>query len=134
MKTDALFYELFRHWPGVALQLAGLDPARADAYEFRSEEIKQTAFRLDGILAPQEDSDDPWLFLEVQFQPDDSLYRRLFAEIFLYLHRLPNPRPWRALVIYPTAQTERIPTGYVSLLQVPEIQRKYRLIQPDRAR
>jgi len=23
MKTDALFYELFRRWPGVALQLAG---------------------------------------------------------------------------------------------------------------
>lgn len=31
MKTDALFYELFRHWPGVALQLAGLDPCRAGA-------------------------------------------------------------------------------------------------------
>jgi len=107
MKTDALFYELFRHWPGVALQLAGLDPSRAHAYEVRSEEIKQTAFRLDGILAPSEDSDDPWLFLEVQFQPDDSLYRRFFAEIFLYLHRLPKPRPWRALVIYPSAQAER---------------------------
>ena len=123
MKTDSLFYELFRRWPGVALDLAGLDPSRADAYEFRSEEIKQTAFRLDGILAPPESSDDPWLFLEVQFQPDDSLYRRLFAEIFLYLHRLPTPRPWRALIIYPTAQTERIPTGYASLLQLPEIQR-----------
>jgi len=123
MKTDSLFYELFRRWPGVALELAGLDPERSAHYEFRSEEIKQTAFRLDGILAPREDSDEPWLFLEVQFQPDDSLYRRLFAEIFLYLHRLPKPKEWRALVIYPTAQTERIPAGYTSLLQLPEIHR-----------
>ena len=61
--------------------------------------------------------------MEVKFQPDDSLYPRLFAEIFLYLHRLPNPRSWRTLVIYPTAQTERIPIGYASLLQLPEIQR-----------
>ena len=111
MKTDSLFYELFRRWPGVALELAGLDPDRAGSYEFRSEEIKQTAFRLDGILAPREDSDDPWLFLEVQFQPDDTLYRRLFAEIFLYLHRLPTPRAWRALVIYPGAHIERVPVG-----------------------
>jgi conserved hypothetical protein (putative transposase or invertase) len=123
MKTDSLFYELFRRWPGVALQLAGLDPARADGYEFRSEEIKQTAFRLDGVLAPPEDSDDPWLFVEVQFQPDDTLYRRLFAEIFLYLHRLPRPRSWRALVIYPSPHIERIPAGYANLLQLPEIQR-----------
>ena len=123
MKTDSLFYELFRRWPGVALQLAGLDPARADGYEFRSEEIKQTAFRLDGVLAPHENSDDPWLFVEVQFQPDDHLYRRFFAEIFLYLHRLPKPRNWRALVIYPSLHIERIPAGYASLLQLPEVQR-----------
>jgi predicted transposase/invertase (TIGR01784 family) len=123
MKTDSLFYELFRHWHGVALELAGLDPIRADGYEFRSEEIKQTAFRLDGVLAPPEDSHDPWLFVEVQLQPDDALYRRLFAEIFLYLHRLPRPKIWRALVIYPNPQIERIPTGYNNLLQLPEIQR-----------
>ena len=29
MKTDNLFYELFRQWPAVALDLAGLDPAAA---------------------------------------------------------------------------------------------------------
>jgi predicted transposase/invertase (TIGR01784 family) len=123
MKTDSLFYELFRHWPGVALELAGLYPSRADGYEFRSEEIKQTAFRLDGVLAPPENSDDPWLFVEVQFQPDDTLYRRLFAEIFLYLHRLTCPKIWRAQVIYPSPQIERIPAGYDNLLQLLEIQR-----------
>jgi predicted transposase/invertase (TIGR01784 family) len=123
MKTDSLFYELFRRWPALALDLAGLDPAAAPRYVFRAEEIKQTAFRLDGLLAPAEDSDEPWVFVEVQFQPDDGLYRRLFAEIFLYLHRAPKARPWRALVLYPNIGIERVPLGYASLLDLPEVQR-----------
>lgn len=43
MKTDTLFYELFSRSPGVALQLAGLDPSCADAYEFRSEDRRAEA-------------------------------------------------------------------------------------------
>ncbi len=123
MKTDSLFYELFRRWPALALDLAGLEPTAGSRYTFRSEEIKQTAFRLDGVLSPPEDSDEPWVFVEVQFQPDETLYRRLFAEIFLFLHRAPKPRPWRALVIYPHASAEHVPIGYASLLSLPEIQR-----------
>ncbi|MEW6037076.1 MAG: Rpn family recombination-promoting nuclease/putative transposase [Pseudomonadota bacterium] len=123
MKTDTLFHELFRQWPALALDLAGLDPAKADRYSFRSEELKQAAFRLDGVLAPIEDGDDPYVFIEVQFQPDETLYRRLFAEIFLYLQRAPQSCDWRALVLYPSANTERIPRGYASLLSLPEVQR-----------
>ncbi len=107
----------------MALDLAGLDPAMAPFYEFRSEEIKQTAFRLDGVLAPREDGDEPWVFIEVQFHPDENLYRRLFAEIFLFLHRAPKARPWRALILYPDAQVERIPSGYANLLELSEIHR-----------
>jgi len=59
MKTDSLFYELFRRWPGVALDLAGLDPALADQYQFRAEEIKQTALRLDGLLTPRTTATTP---------------------------------------------------------------------------
>lgn len=123
MKTDTLFYEIFRRWPALALDLAGLDPAAAPRYVFRAEEIKQTAFRLDGLLAPPDEGDEPWVFIEVQFQPDESLYRRLFAEIFLFLHRATKPRPWRALILYPEASVERIPLGYASLLGLPEVQR-----------
>lgn len=123
MKTDSLFYELFRRWPALALDLAGLDPKAGPHYIFRAEELKQTAFRLDGVLTPPEDSEEPWVFVEVQFQPDDTLYRRLFAEIFLFLHRAPKTRSWRALVLYPDAQVERIPTGYASLLTLPEMRR-----------
>lgn len=123
MKTDSLFHELFRRWPALALDLAGLDPAAAPRYAFRSEELKQTAPRLDGLLAPDPDSDDPFVFIEVQFQPDESLYRRLFAELFLFLHRAPRPRDWRALVLYPDATVERIPSGYAGLLTLPAVRR-----------
>jgi predicted transposase YdaD len=123
VKTDTLFHELFRQWPAVALDLAGLDPGRAAHYRFRSEELKQAAFRIDGVLSPIEDGDDPHVFIEVQFQPDDTLYRRLFAEIFLYLQRLAHPREWRALVLYPSAGIERIPRGYANLLSLPEVRR-----------
>jgi len=123
MKTDSLFHELFRRWPALALDLAGLDPAAAPRYAFRSEELKQTALRLDGLLAPDPDGDDPFVFIEVQFQPDESLYRRLFAELFLFLHRAPRPRDWRALVLYPDATVERIPLGYADLLTLPAVRR-----------
>ena len=83
----------------------------------------QAALRLDGLLAPDPESDDPYVFIEVQFQPDDSLYPRLFAELFLYLRRAPKPRDWRVLVLYPDLSRERVPTGYANLMGLPEIHR-----------
>ena len=107
----------------MSLDLAGLDPAAAPRYAFRSEELKQTALRLDGLLAPGPDGEDPYVFIEVQFQPDASLYPRLFAEIFLFLHRAPEARDWRALVLYPEAAVERVPPGYADLLTLPAVRR-----------
>jgi len=54
MKTDALFYRLFQTLPEVVFELAGLDEPDGRRYHFRSEEVKQTAFRLDGVLEPPE--------------------------------------------------------------------------------
>ena len=48
MKTDTLFYRLFLRQPKLALELLGLDYPN-DSYQFSSEEIKQTAFRIDGL-------------------------------------------------------------------------------------
>ncbi|MDG4557331.1 MAG: DUF2887 domain-containing protein, partial [Candidatus Contendobacter sp.] len=45
MKTDSLFYRLFQRAPALVFELAGLETP-AGAYQFRAEEIKQTAFRL----------------------------------------------------------------------------------------
>lgn len=88
MKTDTLFYRLFKNAPELLLELAELNTAEPQSYRFCSEEIKQTAFRLDGILTPVEkDSELPLIFVEVQFQPDKHFYSRFFCEIFFYLHQ-----------------------------------------------
>jgi predicted transposase YdaD len=64
MKTDSLFYKLFQQAPQLVLEQAGVEN-----YQFRSEEIKQTAFRLDGVLTPPSEKPNlPLVFVEVQFQ------------------------------------------------------------------
>ncbi len=126
MKTDNLFYRIFSTLPVLALELAGVTVANPGGYDFRAEEIKQTAFRLDGLLIPPaDDPSAPLIFLEAQAQSDEDFYGRFFSEIFLYLYRS-APRPlWRALVIYPRRATERIDPCYASLLTLPEVQRVY---------
>ena len=52
MKTDNLFYRIFKVLPSLALELAGVTVANPAGYGFRAEEVKQTAFRLDGLLIP----------------------------------------------------------------------------------
>ena len=84
MKTDTLFYRLFKRKPQVALELLGLE-YQSESYRFCSEEIKQTAFRLDGIFTPLgDDTEQPLIFVEVQYQPDDDFYDRFFSEITLF--------------------------------------------------
>lgn len=83
MKTDSLFYRLFKNAPELLLELADLNYADAHCYCFCSEEIKQTALRLDGILTPPKDNIAlPLIFVEVQFQSDPNFYSRFFCEIF----------------------------------------------------
>src|SRR5512146_1271409 len=102
MKTDTLFYELFQSLPGILLELSGRSPHAANDYRFRSVELKQTAFRLDGILLPQPPASDPTvIFTEVQFQPDPELYHRFFGELFLYLRQYPRTADWQGILIYP---------------------------------
>ena len=127
MKTDALFDRLFQALPGLVFELAGLNVAEGRDYRFRAEEVKQTAFRLDGLLEPPETNPEwPVVFVEAQMQAEDEFYGRLFAEIFLYLYRMEPVRPWRAVVIYPSRAEERLNARhYGSLLRLPEVQRVY---------
>jgi len=107
MKTDTLFYRLFKKEPKLALELLGLDYA-GDSYRFSSEEIKQTAFRIDGLFKPvSDDLDQPLIFVEVQFQADNDFYGRLFSEITLYLYQNKPKRDWLILVIYPHRGIEK---------------------------
>ncbi|MEH1933442.1 MAG: Rpn family recombination-promoting nuclease/putative transposase [Nostoc sp.] len=101
MKTDSIFYRLFQEFPGIFFELIGNSPETAEAYKFSSIEIKQTAFRIDGVFLPTEGEENPIYFVEVQFQTDTEIYSRLFSEIFLYLRQNKPKNSWRGVVIYP---------------------------------
>ncbi|MGH8547912.1 MAG: DUF2887 domain-containing protein [Methylococcales bacterium] len=95
MKTDSLFYRLFQSDPSLALELAGLKVPEAARYRFGSKEIKQTAFRIDGVLEPPADRPDaPVVFAEVQFQPEEGFNLRFLSEILLYLRQYAPASDW----------------------------------------
>lgn len=90
MKTDSLFYRLFQNDPVLALDLTGLAVPEPGRYRFGSQEVKQTAFRLDGVLAPPADQPNaPLAFIEVQFQPGDGVDWLDWLETVL-IYKLPR--------------------------------------------
>jgi predicted transposase/invertase (TIGR01784 family) len=126
MKTDSLFYRLLKAQPTLAFELAGLEVPEPGRYDFISQEIKQTAFRLDGIANPPADRPDaPRGYVEVQFQPDEGFYLRFFSEILMHLGQYPSPHPWRAVVIYPAASVERPSEAAAPFLALPNLHRVY---------
>ena len=117
MKTDSVFYRLFQTVPQLFFALLDRPADQATQYQFTSEELKQTAFRIDGIFRPPDDRPDwPLFFVEVQFQVDPELYARLFAEVFLYLRIHQPVHPWHAVVIYPTRSVDPGPHPQYQLL------------------
>ncbi len=90
------------------MELIGVDKAEANNYKFTSREVKQLAFRMDGLFLPKDNNlAQPFYLVEVQFQPTDELYYRIFAELFLYLRQYRPIHPWRVVIIYPTRSIER---------------------------
>lgn len=102
MKTDSIFYRLFQEFPSIFFELIGSPPETANTYQFGSVEIKQTAFRIDGVFLPTQDEESPIYFVEVQFQSDSDIYLRLVSEIFLYRRQNKRKNPWRGVVIFPS--------------------------------
>ncbi|OCQ94396.1 flagellar assembly protein H [Oscillatoriales cyanobacterium USR001] len=127
MKTDSLFYNIFQQFPFIFFALLGIPAEATNQYQFTSQEVKQLAFRLDGLFLPIiEDSQLPFYIVEVQFQPDPNLYYRLFAELFIYLRQYQPSHPWQLVVIYPNRQTERESNlHFQEMLALPNITRIY---------
>ena len=127
MKTDSLFYRLFQNLPTLLFELSGITQPQGEQYQFRSEEIKQTSFRLDGIFAPPESEQElPIYFVEVQFQSETDFYSRFVTEIFLYLRQTLPVNPWRAVVIYPRRSLDVGETAnYSELLESERVKRIY---------
>ena len=125
MKTDSIFYRLFQTFPQSFFDLLNLPPETVNAYQFSSVEVKQLAFRLDGVFLP-DNIHDPIYFVEVQFQKDEGFYSRFFSEIFLYLYQSDLSNNWQGVVIYPNrrVETEQI-SRYTELLNVERVKRFY---------
>ena len=122
MKTDGIFYRLFQSFPSIFFELINQPPQLALSYQFSSVEVKQLAFRIDGVFLPQTDAPElPIKWAEVQFQPDPKFYARFFAEIFNYLDKTELTNNWLGVVLFPTI---RIDTG--------ETQRYLELLNPQR--
>jgi predicted transposase/invertase (TIGR01784 family) len=118
MKSDSLFYTYFQILPEALLLLAGehIDPETAAQYRFQSVEIKDLAFRLDGVLALPE-FQGQYFFVEVQYQKDVHLYRRIFAEIMMFLHQNRPEGKWRVVVIFPKRSIDAgVPHDYEEYL------------------
>jgi predicted transposase/invertase (TIGR01784 family) len=100
MRTDTIFYQLFLLFDGLLFELLGEPPENAKGYRFSSVEVKEKAFRLDGIFIP--DQDDKLLyFAEFQFQLKPDFYWEFLSEITIYLNQYRPSQDWRAVALFP---------------------------------
>jgi predicted transposase/invertase (TIGR01784 family) len=107
MKQDTIFYQLFKRSPTLLFELLANYPPQATAYRFDSIEVKETAFRADGVFLPPTPAGNVY-FGEVQQARDNLLYERLLAEIGIFAYRDRDSfKDWRAVVIYPTREIEQ---------------------------
>ena len=109
MRRDSIFYKLFQQYPALLFELLVNSPENASEYRFDSVAVKEPKFEIDGVFLPPE-SESPGVvyFCEVQFQKDELLYERVFAESSLYFYR--NRKrfsDWQAVIIYPSRKIEQ---------------------------
>lgn len=98
MRSDALFYELFQAAPWTFFELMQLTPPCP--YRFESITVKTTEKRIDGVLEPEQ-AGERLYFLEVQAQPDVTIYWRTLREVATYFEQRPQqPDNWQAVVLY----------------------------------
>lgn len=127
MRTDTIFYQIFQTLPSTLFELIGEAIDIAGDYEFKSVELKELSFRIDGVFVPSlELRDRPIYFVEVQFQKDEGFYWRLFGEIFIYLKQYKPVHDWRAVVVYPSRSVDQdVPMQYRGLMTTGQVQRVY---------
>ncbi|MCF4965990.1 Rpn family recombination-promoting nuclease/putative transposase [Nostoc sp. CMAA1605] len=128
MRRDSIFYKLFQQSPTLLFQLLATPPTNADAYRFESVAVKEPKFEIDGVFLPPENQDTGVIyFCEVQFQKDEQLYERVFAESSLYFYRNHTKfSDWQAVIIYPSRNFEQSKIHpHRSLLNGEQVQRIY---------
>ncbi len=109
MRRDSIFYKLFQQYPSLLFTLVTNPPENASEYKFDSVAVKEPKFEIDGVfLPPENESPGAVYFCEVQFQKDERLYERVFAESSLYFYRNRDRfNDWQVVIIYPSRNTEQ---------------------------
>ncbi|AFZ57632.1 Rpn family recombination-promoting nuclease/putative transposase [Anabaena cylindrica FACHB-243] len=128
MKRDTIYYQIFKRFPALLFELVDYRPEQAYNYRFESVEVKETAFRIDGVFLPPEGATPKVIFFaEVQFQKDEALYHRFFTESLMYLYRnQSNYDDWYCVVIFPSRSLEPSDTKTHRLfLNSDQVQRIY---------
>ncbi len=97
MKTDELFYALFKLDPHSLFQLVQLEIE--GEYTFESISTKTTEKRVDGFFK-RVDGKGPHIFLEVQGYHDPKIYWRLFREICTYYEQTDTDAPFIGIVLF----------------------------------
>ncbi len=122
-------YEIFQTFPDIVFELLDMASPRGATYSFTSQEIKQTSFRIDGILLPPIYAVDlPVVFVEVQGYKDTqgTLYSSFFSQIFLYLHDYQPPNDWCAALIFLKRNLDPVlPRQYQDFADSPRFRRIY---------
>ncbi|ODH01762.1 hypothetical protein A4S05_27380 [Nostoc sp. KVJ20] len=128
MRRDSIFYKLFQQSPTLLFELLSNPPNNADSYRFDSVAVKEPKFEIDGVfLPPETDGAGVVYFCEVQFQKDEQLYERVWAESSLYFYRnYARFSDWQAVIIYPSRSIEQSNIHpHRSLLNGEQIHRVY---------
>jgi predicted transposase/invertase (TIGR01784 family) len=128
LKTDTIYYQLFKRFPSLIFTLVEHQPERAREYRFESIEVKETSFRIDGVFLPPEGASPRIVyFAEVQFQDDESLYFRFFSESSVFLHRNQTLfDDWFGVFIFASRSIEPENVHiHRSMLNGPQVQRIY---------
>ncbi|MBD2495942.1 Rpn family recombination-promoting nuclease/putative transposase [Nostoc sp. FACHB-280] len=128
MRRDSIFYKLFQQSPSLLFALLANPPSNADEYIFDSVAVKEPKFEIDGVfLPPQNPNPGVVYFCEVQFQKDERLYERVFAESYLYFYRNRDRfSNLQIVIIYPSRSLEQTDINpYLSQLNSPQVNRIY---------
>ncbi len=62
MKRDSIYYQIFKRFPGLLFELVDRPLEQGQNYRFESIEVKETAFRIDGVFLPPEDATPKTVF------------------------------------------------------------------------
>ncbi len=99
MHTDTIFYQIFLTFHTLLFEILGEPTENAKDYQFTSVEVKEKAFRFDGIFQT-DNVEKPIYFVEVQFQPKPDFYWELIAEINIYLNQFKPVQDWQAIALF----------------------------------